>query len=67
MARQLRLEHQGAVYHLIICDNARERLFFCSENRAWLLESLGNAIECQTKDFCGLLRSNHPCDREAGA
>ncbi len=67
MARQLRLEHQGAVYRLVSRGNARERLFFCSENRARLLESLDNAIERQTKGFRGLLRSNHPCDREAGA
>jgi hypothetical protein len=67
MARQLRLEHQGAVYHLVSRSNARARLFFYSENWARLLEDLGNAIERQAKDFCGLLRSNHPCDREVGA
>jgi hypothetical protein len=47
MARQLHLDHQGAVCcHLVSRDNA---------------------IEHQTKDSCGLLRSNHPCDREAGS
>jgi hypothetical protein len=56
MVRQLRLEHQGTVYHLVSRGNARARLFSCSENRAWLLESLDNATEPQTKSFCGLLR-----------
>ena len=40
MTRQLRLEHQGAVYNLVSCGNAREKLTFCSEDRARLLEAL---------------------------
>jgi len=72
MVRKLRLErqgamkHQGAVYHLVSRGNERERLFSCNENRSRRLEGLGNAIERQAKDFCGLLRSNHPCEREVG-
>jgi len=66
MARQLRLEHRSTVYDLTNRGNTREALLL-QENRARLLESLGNAIERQTEVFCGLLRSNYPCDREAGA
>jgi len=66
MARQLRLECQDSVYDLVSGRNAQESLFFCSKNRAGFLESLGNAVERQAKDFCGLLRSNHPCNREEG-
>jgi len=40
MARQLPLEHQGAVYRLINPGNAREKLTSCSEDRARLLEAL---------------------------
>ena len=66
IARQLRLEHHGAVCHLSICGNARETIFSYSENRDLLLESLDNAINRQTKDFCGLLCGNQPCYRETG-
>jgi len=51
---------------LVSGGNARERIFSCAENRTLLLESLGNAIERQTKDSCGLLRLDYPCDSEAG-
>ena len=72
MVRELRLEHQGAmkhqgaVYHLVSRGNERERFSRLQRESGWLLEGLGNAIERQAKDFCGLLRSEYPCDREAG-
>jgi len=40
MVRKLRLEHQDAFYHLTTPGNAREKLTFCSEDRARLLEAL---------------------------
>ena len=60
MARPLRIEYPGAVYHITSRGNAREAIFVSDEDRRKFLEVLASAVEkynwlCHT--FC--LLDNH--------
>ena len=44
MARPLRLEYEGAVYHVTSRGNARDEIFLGDVDRAQFLETLGDAI-----------------------
>jgi putative transposase len=45
MARPLRLEFEGAVYHLTSRGNAREKVFVDDRDRARFLKILADAAE----------------------
>jgi putative transposase len=45
MARPLRIEHPGAVYHVTSRGNAREDIFISDTDRLKFLEILGNTVE----------------------
>ena len=45
MARPLRLEFEGALYHITSCGNARESIFLDNGDRARFLEILGDVVD----------------------
>ena len=45
MARPLRIEYEGALYHLTSRGNARERIFFTDSDREAFLGILGDVVE----------------------
>src|ERR1700675_1231059 len=47
MARPLRLEFAGALYHLTARGNARQKIYLCVEDRHRFLDLLGKEIEQQ--------------------
>ena len=47
MARPLRLEFSGALYHLTARGNARQKIFFDTEDRQGFLDLLGKEISQQ--------------------
>ena len=60
MARKLRVEFEGAVYHVMNRGDQRERIFVDDEDRRLFLATLGEACaktEWQVHAFC--LMSNH--------
>jgi REP element-mobilizing transposase RayT len=60
MARKLRVEFEGAVYHVMNRGDQRERIFVDDEDRRLFLATLGQACaktEWQVHAFC--LMSNH--------
>lgn len=63
MARSLRIEYEGAVYHVTSCGNAREDLFLDDEERGKSLEILGAVVErfnrlCHA--YCLMRNHYHP-------
>jgi len=44
VARPLRIEYPGAVYHLTTRGNRRENIFFCDEDRKKFLKILGKTV-----------------------
>ena len=44
MVRPLRLEYEGAVYHVTSCGNAQEDIFFDDRDRVRFLEILGDVV-----------------------
>src|SRR4029077_10578585 len=60
MARKLRVEFEGAVYHVMNRGDQRERIFVNDEDRRLFLATLGEACaktEWQVHAYC--LMSNH--------
>lgn len=45
MARQLRLEYEGAIYHVTVRSNGREDLFGDDKDRLYLISRLGESAE----------------------
>lgn len=45
MARQLRIEYENAVYHVMARGNRREAIFMDDEDREVFLSTLGQACE----------------------
>jgi len=45
MARPLRIEYEGAVYHVTSRGNAREDIYLCDEDREMFLEVLAYVVE----------------------
>jgi len=45
MARPLRIEYPGAVYHVTCRGNAREKVFFIDPDREMFLELLADVAE----------------------
>ena len=45
MARPLRIEFPGAVYHVTSRGNARQKIFFDDVDRQVFLKVLGNVVE----------------------
>ena len=54
MARKLRVEHPGAVYHVINCGDRREPIFKSDEDRRLFLVCLNQC--CTKKDWWELER-----------
>jgi len=44
MARPLRIEFEGALYHITSRGNARERIFLDDEDRSVFLATLGGTV-----------------------
>jgi len=45
VARKLRLEYEGAIYHVMSCGDRREAIFRDDADRESFLETLGQACE----------------------
>lgn len=45
MARPLRIEYEGALYHITSRGNDRGRIFFTDTDREAFLELLGDAVD----------------------
>lgn len=45
MARALRIQYEGAVYHITSRGNAREKIFFTRSDREAFLEILAQVVE----------------------
>ena len=45
MARALRIEYPGAVYHVTSRGNRREKIFFSDADRSLFLETLARGVE----------------------
>ena len=45
MARQIRIEYEGAMYHVMARGNRRERIFVDDEDRRMFLKTIGKACE----------------------
>ena len=45
MARPLRIEYEGAVYHVTSRSNAKQDIYVNNEDRNAFLEILGNVVE----------------------
>jgi REP element-mobilizing transposase RayT len=60
MARPLRIEYPGAVYHVTVRGNERRDIFRDDEDRCELLGSLDYAVKTHgVKLYCYTLMSNH--------
>jgi len=60
MARQLRVEYPGAIYHVTVRSNGQEALFKTDGDRKYLLTRMGEAAErCQARVYLFCLMSNH--------
>ena len=60
MARPLRLEFPGALYHLTARGNARAPIFLDDEDRGWFLQRLGKEVEQQRwRLYAYCLMDNH--------
>jgi putative transposase len=46
MARPLRLEFPGAIYHLTGRGNARQKVFFTDADRELFLSTLAGVVNC---------------------
>ena len=60
MARPLRIEYEGAVYHITSRGNAREKIYFTDSDHSAFLEILGSAVErCRWLCHAYCLMPNH--------
>jgi len=60
MARQLRVEYAGAIYHVTVRSNGAESLFKTDGDRKYLLTRIGEAAErYQVRVYLFCLMSNH--------
>ena len=60
MARQLRVEYPGAIYHVTIRSNGKESLFKTDGDRKYLLARIGEAADrYQARVYLFCLMSNH--------
>ena len=60
MARQLRIEYAGAIYHVTVRSNGRERLFISDFDRKYLLSRIGEAVErFRVRVYLYCLMGNH--------
>jgi len=60
MARQLRVEYPGAIYHVTVRSNGKEGLFKTDGDRKYLLTRMGEAAErYQVRIYLFCLMSNH--------
>jgi len=60
MARQLRVEYPGAIYHVTVRSNGKECLFKTDGDRKYLLTRIEEAAErCQVRVYLFCLMSNH--------
>ena len=60
MARQLRVEYPGAIYHVTIRSNGKESLFKTGGDRKYLLARIGEAADrYQVRVYLFCLMSNH--------
>jgi putative transposase len=60
MARQLRVEYPGAVYHVTVRSNGGELLFKSDEDRRYLLSRIAEAVEFHgVRVYLYCLMSNH--------
>ena len=60
MARQLRVEYPGAIYHVTVRSNGKEGLFKTDGDRRYLLTRMGEAVErYQVRVYLFCLMSNH--------
>jgi hypothetical protein len=46
MARPLRVEYEGAFYHVTSRGNARQDIFLVDPDRELFLETLGDTVRC---------------------
>ena len=60
MARQLRVEYPGAIYHVTVRSNSQEGLFKTDRDRRYLLSRIGEAVDrCRVRVYLFCLMSNH--------
>jgi len=60
MARQLRVEYSGAIYHVTVRSNGKEPLFKTDGDRKYLLARISEAgARCQVRVYLFCLMSNH--------
>lgn len=60
MARQLRVEYPGAIYHVTVRSNGQEGLFKTDGDRKYLLSRMGEAVDrYQVRVYLFCLMSNH--------
>ena len=60
MARQLRVEYPGAIYHVTVRSNGKEELFRTDGDRKYLLARMAEAAErYRVRVYLFCLMSNH--------
>ncbi len=60
MARLLRLEYEGAIYHVTVRGNDRQNIFLDDKDRKYLLSRLSDCVEqCGVRLYVFCLMSNH--------
>jgi len=60
MARQLRIEFPGAIYHVTVRSNGKEDLFKTDGDRKYLLSRMGEEVDrCRVRVYLFCLMSNH--------
>lgn len=60
MARQLRVEYPGAIYHVTVRSNGKEKLFLTDVDRKYLLARLGEGTERhRVRVYLYCLMANH--------
>jgi len=60
LARRLRIEYPGALYHVIQRGNNKENVFECSEDKYYLIEYFRKAVELDGIElFAYVIMSNH--------
>ena len=60
MARLLRLEYEGAIYHVTVRGNDRQDIFLDDKDRKYLLSRLSDCVEqCGVRLYVFCLMSNH--------
>jgi putative transposase len=60
MARLLRLEYEGAIYHVTVRGNDRQNIFLDDKDRKYLLSRLSACVEeCGVRLYVFCLMSNH--------